>query len=430
MEGQQYRGRSSSTGHHPNHIRHSPSPHHYHDNTTRLDLDPSISNTTFNSGPFNTTIPTTTGSEVDFNLVPQSFFQGSPQPPQFQQHVLPSNDFTDRDFGQKYPPDGLSPNAERRSSQLNIPQPDHFSSDLPSTVGTRANFEDFDRHQKAKPQPFENDFPLESQLQAIQQVSINPADLMTTMASPQNFMPNPPNMMSSDPNSPPAQVSLAPDQNHHYSPNHSRPTSLDPSSAQFMHGQQGADWANMLGAQFQTHRRAPSEHSDVSSSVAPSPFLSTQESFESYDGNPSPILTAQQDHLYPDALGIEQFSLADGQQNPPRISPAHSPFVSPRTSPNPGFGFSPDNFMLAQNNFGGPGPDIYTSQAEDPYNHPKLGSGDMGQAASMAPPEINVEYAPPSRQSNFEPPRPDADLDTLSPPDRSKVPYTPQHQQC
>ncbi len=430
MEGQQYRGRSSSAGHLPNHIRHSPSPQHYHDHTSHLDLDPSINNSTFNTGPFNTNIPTTTRAEPEFNLVPQSFYQGSPQPPQFQQHVLPSNDFVDPDFGQKYQQDGLSSSIERRSSQLNIQQPgDHFSSIPLSGAATATTFEDFDYQQKKQAQSFENDFSLDPQFQGgiqPQQVSINPADLMSTMSSPQNLMPTPPNMMSSDPNSPPGQVSLAPDQNHHYSPNHSRQASLDPASAQYMHGQQGAEWTNVLGAQFHTHRRAPSEHSDVSSSVAPSPFLTTQESFESYDGNPSPMLNAQQDHLYGDALGIEQFSLADAQQNQQqRISPAHSPFVSPRLSPHPGFGFSQDNFTLAQNNFGGgPGPEIYTSQAEDPYNHPRLGSGDMGQAASMAPPEINVELAPPSKQSSFEPQRPENDLDALSPPDRGKAIHT------
>lgn len=429
MEGQQYRGRSSSAGHQPNHIRHSPSPQHYHDYTTHLDLDPSINNTTFNTGPFNSNITTTTGPEPEFNLVPQSFYQGSPQPPQFQHHVLPSNDFADPDFGQKYHQDGLSSSVQSRSSQLNIHQSgDQYSSIPLSAAATATTFEDFDHQQKKQAQLLENDFPLEPQFQAgiqQQQVSINPADLMSNMSSPQNLMPTPPNMMSSDPNSPPGPVSLALDQNHHYSPNHSRQTSLDPSSAQFVHGQQGADWANVLGAQFQTHRRAPSEHSDVSSSVAPSPFLPTQESFDSYDGTPSPMLNAQQDHLYPDALGIEQFSLADGQQNQQqRISPAHSPFVSPRMSPHPGFGFSQDNFMLAQNNFGGgPGPEIYTSQAEDQYNHSRLGSGDMGQAASMAPPEINVELAPPSKQTLFEPHRLENDLDALSPPEGGKAPY-------
>ena len=415
MEGQQYRGRSSSAGHHPNHIRHSPSPQHYHDQSPRLDLDPSISNTTFNTGPFNNNVPTA-GSGPDFNAVPQSFYQGTPQSLPFQQHVLPSNDFSDGDFAQKYQQDGVSPNPDRRSSQLNIQQL--------RAAGAPTSFEDFDHQQKTLAQSYESDFQLEPQFQPSiqQQASINPADLMSNMSSPQNLMPTPPNMISSDPNSPPGQASLASDQNHHYSPNHSRQASLDPSSAHYIHGQQGADWTNMLGGvQFQTHQRAPSEHSDVSSSVAPSPFLATQESFESYDANPSPMLNAQQDHGYLDALGIEQFSLTDGQQNHQRISPAHSPFVSPRMSPHAGLGFNQDNFILGQNNFGsGPGPEIYTSQAEDQYNHPRLGSGDMGQAASMAPPEINVELAPPSRQPNFDSQRPEHDLDALQPPDRGK----------
>lgn len=193
----------------------------------------------------------------------------------------------------------------------------------------------------------------------------------------------------------------------------------------------------MSGAQFQTHRRAPSEHSEVSS-VAPSPYLGQQDSFETFDQSHSPMLAAQQDpQLYTDALGIETFSLSDPQQqvqqhhqqpqHEQHISPHHSPYPSPRMTPHPGFGMPQDtNFMLShdmQNNFTRqPGPQMYTNPPGQDFGHFPMRNdpSDMGQAAQMAPPEINVELAPPSRQSQFEPLRPDNDLDALSPPERGK----------
>jgi hypothetical protein len=44
------------------------------------------------------------------------------------------------------------------------------------------------------------------------------------------------------------------------------------------------------------------------------------------------------------------------------------------------------------------------------------GMADIGQASSMAPPSINVEFAPPSRVPSFGPSKPTTDLDSLSPP--------------
>ena len=120
-------------------------------------------------------------------------------------------------------------------------------------------------------------------------------------------------------------------------------------------------------------------------------------------------------------LGIETFSLSEPQDQ--RNSPRHSPFVSPRMSPQPGPGMVQDNnFMpLPNSNFNGaPGSEMYTTQPEQfpPLRMEEtLGSNDMGQAAQMAPPEINVEFAPTTRPS-FEPPRFESEYDTLSPPER------------
>ena len=180
--------------------------------------------------------------------------------------------------------------------------------------------------------------------------------------------------------------------------------------------------------QFQGHRRAPSEHSDVSSSVAPSPFLAQADNFE-LDYNPSPLINPLQDNaLYP-GLGMEQISLSDPQQDPhqhqhqPRMTPGHTPYDSPRISPHMGLGIPREDLMLPPDlggNFsGGPGPDIYTNQPDQfPQFNSRHDSGDMGQAAQMTPPDITVEFAPATKQLNFELLRTENDQDALSPPAR------------
>ena len=44
--------------------------------------------------------------------------------------------------------------------------------------------------------------------------------------------------------------------------------------------------------------------------------------------------------------------------------------------------------------------------------------GDIGQASQMAPPSINVEFAPPSRNPTMGRSKPTTDIDSLSPPTR------------
>lgn len=423
MEGQQHRGRSLSAGQQSNErIRHSPSPHNFHSQTSPTGVPTTCTN--FNSQSFNSNISSTSGQ---YNLTPP-YLNGSAQQFQFQQHVLPSNDFRDSGFGQSYQQNGLGSDFQQDSSHLAAAQQVHQQF-RPDALGLNQNFESFSSQPEFVGKPAEsygNEFMLDPSLDTnIQpQDHINPADIMSTMSSPQNMMPTPPNQLmppevhSSGPTSP---IS---NQGQQWSPHHSRHASLDPSAA-FTNGQQQpSDWAGM---QFQTHRRAPSEHSDVSSSVAPSPFLTQQDSFDQFDHNPSPMLNPQQDQqLFENGgLGIETFSLSE---NPHQVnSPRHSPFVSPRMTPQPGFGLAQDaNFMpLPNNNFNGaPGSEIYTNNSEQfPPFQPgeRLGSNDLGQATSMAPPpEINVELAPTTRQPSFEPPRFENEFDALSPPERGQ----------
>lgn len=434
MEAQQHRGRSSSANNVPhNRIRHSASPHRFNGQI----LDPSFHTPDFPPGDYSPNTLSNAGSGMPYDV--STYMNGNTQHLPFQQHVLPSNDFSDPGLGQSYQSEST---YQRGASQLPNETINQFDPQIVESTSP-TDFGDFSQQQgfaTKQSLPFETAFLLDPQLQANMQVhhqSINPADIMSNMSSPQNMnTTTPPHLMPPDGSSP-GHGSPSSTQAHTFSPNHSRHASLDPSSAQFPNGQQPTDWAGMLsGAQFQGHRRAPSEHSDVSSSVAPSPYLRQQESFEAFDPAHSPMLGAQQDpQLYHDALGIENFSLSDPQQQiqqhqqqqqQEHISPRHSPYPSPRMTPHSGFGLPPENsFMLSndmqQNSYNGqPESDLYTSPPNQSFPRFTMrhDSGDMGQAAQMAPPEINVELAPPSRQPTFEPLRPDNDLDALSPPER------------
>ena len=422
METQQHRGRSPSAGRQPNpSIRHSPSPHNRHNQSLPSGIPTTTTSTNFTSQPFDSNISSTAGAGLQYSLSP-SYMNGQPQ---FQQHVLPSNDFGDQRFGQSYQQNGLDPGFGQESPHINGPQEGQQYQSDPLGLGNLTDFRQQQGFDLKQEQTYENNFMLDPQLDPPQQNHINPADIMSNMSSPQNINHTPPTLMPPDAHSSgPASPITNPGQQ--WSPHHSRHTSLDPSAA-FTNGHHSAEWSGMLaGSQFQTHRRAPSEHSDVSSSVAPSPYLAQQDSFETFEQNRSPMLNAQQDDpLYSGGLGIESFTLSEPQQQ--RHSPAHSPYVSPRMSPQPGLGLAQDNNFpplgQANNSFnGGPGSELFTNnQAESFPPFPpeeRLGSSDMGQAAQMVPPEINVEYAPTTRQQPFEPSPYEQSMDALSPPER------------
>jgi hypothetical protein len=177
----------------------------------------------------------------------------------------------------------------------------------------------------------------------------------------------------------------------------------------------------MMPPQFQGHRRTPSEYSDVSvSSAAHSPNLGHHDSFEPLEHH-SPMQNAQDAGLYQQVLGIGDFSLSDNyiqNSTSPRrgLSPAHSPAISPRLGPQlPSF--APQNNFMLGSNFGPP-QGMYIGQGQESF--PTLGN-EMGQAQQMVPPEINVEFAPASRQNSFEPPKPSLDQDALTPPERGMI---------
>ena len=426
-----HRGRSSSAGHQPNQrISLSPSPHNFHNQSSPTDQ--STTSTNFNLQSFNTNISPTSESGLQYNNLPTSYLNGAVQPPQFQQqHVLPSNDYSDRSFGQSYQQNGLESTFQQETAHMNGHQANQQLQQ--DALDLNHNFDAYSQQQPdfigKQGQSFENNFMLDPQLDTDQQPQghINPQDIMSDMSSPQNMVPTPPNLMppsghSSGPTSP------VTSQGHQWSPNHSRnaSASLDPSSAAFTNGQAQTEWAGM---QFQTHRRVPSDaRSDVSSSAAPSPFLPQQESFEQFEPSPSPMMHPQPDpQIFNDGLGIGNFSISDNQQHV--NSPRHSPFVSPRMSPQPGLGLAQEaSFMPLQNQNNGfngvSGPQMYSSEAFPQFEPgERLGSNDMGQATQMAPPEINVQLAPSTQQPGFDPsPRSEHDFDALTPPDnRGKI---------
>jgi hypothetical protein len=254
---------------------------------------------------------------------------------------------------------------------------------------------------------------------------------MNQMATTQAHSPTPPHLLPTMNHHKTPSPHASPNMNQvpFPSPGHSRNASLDPSAA---YGQPpGSEWGNM--ANFRGHRRAPSEtYSDVSSAHA-SPYLVQQDSFE--DTQPSPLLNPQADpQLFHDpVMQFGQFTLNDGTTQ--HISPGHSPSMSPRLLPQQQQQqqqqhqqqalpqFQPGTFGLEQgmnHQYGQQGLGVYPNPGPEPFPSLNQPGPDFGQADAMSPPEINIDFAPPSRQASFEPPKPEHQADALSPPDRCK----------
>lgn len=375
------RGRSPSTGSHTNDIRSSPSPHAFPNNLSPY--DPSIHPTS--SFP-------ATSSGFDSNQ-----FLATTQAQQFPQQFRP------------------------QGSDL---QPDHLNIANNSNPDFNSFFAGTDLNQNQAINPAYLGNTLDPQLLEAQQQnqSINPNALMNPMATTQAHTPTPPHLLPTMNNQPNPSPHASPNikQGAFPLPGHSRHASLDPSAA---YGPpQGSEWGNM--ANFRAHRRAPSEtYSDVSSAHA-SPYLQQHDSFE--DTQPSPLLNAQADpQLFHDpVMQFNQFTLNDGNSH---ISPGHSPNLSPRLTPQQQQQalpqFQPGSFGLdpsMQNQYGQQGMGVYTNTGPEPFPSLNQGIPEFGQADAMSPPEINIDFAPPSRQASFEPPKPEHQADALSPPDRCK----------
>jgi hypothetical protein len=291
---------------------------------------------------------------------------------------------------------------ENFSNMLNSNQPELDFSLYQNHSPNSASATEFDSSQLLDPQMH--------QCQSMNQ-AINPADLVSPISNPSaSSHPSPQDQQLSSPGpmSPPGSTPGT-----YYTPRHSRHTSLDPSAAAY-YNHPNPDWQSvMTNVSFQGHRRAPSEVSEVSSANH-SPYLSQHE-FDGIENNASPSLAPQSDpSLYDNGLGMESFTLSEQQHQ--GISPLHSPYISPRLMPQQGGEMVPNNPYLSQ--FPAAPTDMYGMPQEDMMNMGQLNNvpGDIGQASQMAPPSINVEFAPPLRNPTFDPAKATADFDSLSPP--------------
>jgi hypothetical protein len=351
---------------------------------------------------------------------------------------LNSNQFLTTTQGQQFPQqatfvDPGSLQATQNISQHNTPQfgpqgSNNISPDPLDIANTNPDFNSFFQgndlsQNQALPTYLGNTLDpqlLDSQPQ--QHQSVNPSDLMHQMATAQHNAPTPPHLLPTMNNhqSPSPHASPNINQGQFRSPGHSRHTSLDPSAA---YGQP-TNWEHM--AQFQGRPRATSAHSDaysdVASSVHNSPFLTQQDSFD--NDQPSPLLHAQNDpQLFHDPVpGFDRFNLNNSNSH---ISASNSPHISPRLLPQNQHvlpQFQPDSFGLNQsmNPYAPQAMNGYPGHGPEPFPSLNQPVPEFGQADAMSPPEINIDFAPPSRQASFEPPKPEPQLDALSPPDRCK----------
>lgn len=410
MENQQ-RGRSPSAGHH-GHISHSPSPsphgsvYHSPDPSSLLSVNDAY------SAPFTQQQLSTAGQSFDAQ---QQFFTAS-QSPQFPQHSAVDNSFLQPVPSGAHLSHSPSPQFGAQGSNL---VPDHL--DINNPNGSNTDFATLfpgtglDQNQTLDPLFLNSTLDPQLLDSQPQNQALNQTDLMNQMATTQAHSPTPPHMLQSGMHqqSPSPHASPNVTQGPFPTPGHSRHASLDPSAAYNLGP--GSEWNNM-GA-YRGHRRAPSDtYSDVSS-VRGSPYMGNMDSFD--HDNPSPLLHAQQDPAIMNEIGqFGQFNLNDNSH----ISPLHSPHISPRLVPQQQSlpQFVPDSFGLTpnmNNQFGNQGMPMYQEQRE-PFPPLQQSGQEFGQADTMSPPEINIDFAPPSRQASFEPPKPEHQADALSPPDR------------
>ncbi|OJD36042.1 c2h2 type zinc finger domain-containing protein [Diplodia corticola] len=395
------RDRSPSQGHQPHISPHaSPSPHQSYQNIAGLGLDAS-SLTPDNSAFASAYDSSNTGQGY---LSPTHQQQFASQPDIANGAFLHTQGLPSNHPSPQFGPQGGNIYSQDLFAQNN-PAADNQAFDAQFLTGGAGN-----QGSSIDPSIF-----LDPQLQ---EQSIDPTNLMSHQMSTTAHSPTPPHLLQAD-------ISRHASASPHASPNinqggfsagHSRQQSLDPSAA---YGQgHGGDWNGMA---FRGHRRAPSDtYSDVSSNH-PSPYLGNNDSFD--HENPSPLLGAQQDNsMFQEVMNFGQFSLSD---NPSQagITPGHSPHISPRLAPQqhnlPPFTAS-NNYGLmpvVSNQPGNPsGMDMFPGSGQEPF--PALNQ-EYGASDQMSPPEINIDFAPPSRQQSFEPPKPEGSENALSPPNRS-----------
>ncbi|KAL2864626.1 putative C2H2 transcription factor Crz1 [Aspergillus lucknowensis] len=384
----------------------SPSSHAHqqyndHIDSSGLTIDPSITNNTSYPPSSFANNPPASSESFAFSssyLTPsvatdQSFSRPSLQIPQSFDHGLPSQ-----------APD------ENFSNLLNSNNSDFDFSLYQNTGANTTTGTDYPSSHLFDPQQSTNH-------------AVNPVDLVSQIPSPHPSTSSQTSPLDQQPqhSSPNAMSPPASSPGTLYTPQHSRHTSLDPASAAYMTNH--PDWqAVMANSAFQTHRRAPSEVSEISS-AAHSPFLQQHDSFDTAENNPSPLLAPQNDpSLYENAaLGIESFTLSEHQQQGQQqgFSPNHSPYISPQLMPQQTTDMIPSGPFISapatSSIYPTPPTEGYANETEANAQQANV-YGDIGQASQMAPPSINVEFAPPAGTQPFPNDKSTADIDSLSPP--------------
>lgn len=388
MNQQPQRGRSPSTGRQQPHIQsqsHSPSPAVYDPANSLGGLGLSLDQS---SQSFSNT------SEPNLDAFSTNNSNGFYDPNEtFNQQLSGSDQDPTLSFGSQSQADYLSPNLHDQDFSLFPPGPgqgDQFNTPL------------------------------------FEQSTMDPNDINNMTSPGSHPSPTPPNLLQPDLNQPgSAQQSPSFNQQQFPSPtmggqhsrnaSHTSHASLGPESA-LLPNQLG-DWTQ---PQFQGHRRSPSAHSDVSS-VSPSPNIVSSDTFDDASGH-SPLQRPSDGHLYQEVLGIGNFSISDPAVSSPGHhgrSPSHSPAISPRIIPQPmpdmnqqGFGLGPQS-----GGYGGvPGYPAVQINETFPNFHQ---TSDMAQ---MAPPSINIDYAPTnnSKMGGYDGGS-NLDQDSLTPPERGML---------
>jgi len=403
----QRRGRSPSAGHQQPHLNqtHSPSPHFQGDSNSiglGLGLDSQSNNNQFLNNNFNPSngLPSYNDNNEFLSQQGQSFSQGG---------------LSDTTFAQSQNFNPAFNIKQEQPSPYDPPQRSFTQELLDPNLTTNFNQGDFplfstpdNQNSQYDPSFFMNELPAQTSNQAVQPSQLD-------MNSPQNHT-TPPSLLQPNSRSP-ASSHNSPSFNQgnfQSPPNHSRNASLGPESAAYPQAQNQVEWS-MMPQQFQTHRRTPSEYSDISvSSAHHSPNLGNHDAFEPIEHQHSPMLHPQDSSLYNEVLGFGQVSLSDPQlqssASPRRgLSPAHSPAISPRLGPQQLPGVQQPFMLNVDNGFNAP-QGIYSNQ--DSYDRM-----DMGQAM-VPPPEIKIDNAPNPRPNNpFEPRMPE-NSDALTLPER------------
>lgn len=377
MDQQGQRGRSPSGGHHQPHV----SPGAYQPNDPSAGLGLSMDHS---------------GQLDAFSDPNNNFLNSQQQQAAYAQQNMhdpslfdSSNSFNHSQMGSSGPNAGLSFNSQP-SEYLSPNLNDGDFSLFPPTGGPGDNY----------------NTPL------FEQSTLNPNDINTMTSPPSHNSPTPPQALQLDNHQQPGSAQHSPSFNQHqFSPtgvgHHSRNVSLGPEAA-LLPGQ--VDWSQ---PQFQRHRRSPSAHSDVSS-VSPSPNLVTADSFDTDLSGHSPLQRASDGGLYQDALNMGNFTISDpaiGSPGHQGRSPSHSPAISPRINPQQMPDLNHQHFGLAPGGGFGSGPGYPgVPVSNDPF--PNLQSG--ADVAQLAPPSINIDYAPNNNAMG----KLQIDNDSLTPPER------------